>query len=365
MSKSNITMTLALAAMPFYLTMVSSNAYAKEKKVELAPACPIDGTLRTADPKLLERFKSLTGCVDQILLAPAAPSDYMDPDGTVIIRNINNPTGRHADLQDDDSNDVFEPRFANMSSEDSGGDSNNAVTNKKRVKKERGALHEAPVNGASKSAKTEYVAYGAASASPNLAGTGIMVRIVPEEEKMQSAAYMPNAQFAANIPTSGLDGSSQVAAGDAGILSMRPQSFRTQYDDTISQIAVTHRIDPLLLHAVIYQESRYKQRAVSQVGAQGLMQIMPGTGRMLGVHPSNLNDPMTNIDAGARLLRKLYYRYDGNFELVLAAYNAGEGAVQKYGNRIPPYRETQDYVKKVMARYYFLLTEQNGVAPAQ
>jgi soluble lytic murein transglycosylase-like protein len=93
------------------------------------------------------------------------------------------------------------------------------------------------------------------------------------------------------------------------------------------------------------------------------MQIMPGTGRLLGVQPAHLNDPTTNVDAGARLLRRLYYKYDGNFDLVLAAYNAGEGAVQKYGNRVPPYRETQDYVKKVMQRYNKLLAEQSGMAP--
>jgi soluble lytic murein transglycosylase-like protein len=69
------------------------------------------------------------------------------------------------------------------------------------------------------------------------------------------------------------------------------------------------------------------------------------------------------VDAGARLLRKLYYKYDGNFDLVLAAYNAGEGAVAKYGNRIPPYRETQNYVKSVMARYYKLVGEQSKDGP--
>jgi soluble lytic murein transglycosylase-like protein len=80
------------------------------------------------------------------------------------------------------------------------------------------------------------------------------------------------------------------------------------------------------------------------------------------VHPAHLNDPVINVDAGARLLRRLYFKYDGNFDLILAAYNAGEGAVQKYGNRVPPYRETQNYVKMVMQRYNKLLAEQNGAA---
>jgi soluble lytic murein transglycosylase-like protein len=114
---------------------------------------------------------------------------------------------------------------------------------------------------------------------------------------------------------------------------------------------------------VIHQESAYRNRAVSHAGAQGLMQIMPGTGRMLGVRPSDLHDPAANVDAGARLLKQLYFKYDGNFDLVLAAYNAGEGAVAKYGNKIPPYRETQNYVKSVMTRYYKLVEEQGKVAP--
>ena len=331
---------------------------AKEKTVAVPPPCPIDGTLRTADPKLLERFSALAGCTDQLLVAPATPADYIDPDGTVIIRDRQGSQGRQADLDSDDGSD-YSPKYASAEptvQETSDVFGSPSKANKKRNKND----------GRSKSSGTaEYTAYGAASVSPSLSGTGIMVRIIPEAEPLMPAAFEPNAQFAVNTQSSDFDASTPVATGDTGILSMRPQSFRTRYDDMISNVAISHRIDPLLLHAVIYQESRYRQTAVSHVGAQGLMQIMPGTGRMLGVHPSNLHDPMTNIDAGARLLRKLYYRYNGNFDLVLAAYNAGEGAVQKYGNRIPPYRETQNYVKQVMARYYVLLAEQNGVAPAQ
>jgi soluble lytic murein transglycosylase-like protein len=331
---------------------------AKEKKIAVPPPCPIDGTLRTADPKLLERFSALAGCSDQLLVAPATPADYIDPDGAVIIRDRQGAQGRQADLDGDEDSD-YRPKYASAAttmSETQDVFGKSSKMNKKRSKKD---------GDSKKRGIAEYSAYGAASASPNLSGTGIVIRIVPEDEPLVPAAFPQNAQFAVNTQQGGFDPSTPVAAGDTGILSMRPQSFRTRYDDMISNVAISHRIDPLLLHAVIYQESRYRQTAVSHVGAQGLMQIMPGTGRMLGVHPSNLNDPMTNIDAGARLLRKLYYRYNGNFELVLAAYNAGEGAVQKYGNRIPPYRETQNYVKQVMARYYVLLAEQNGVAPAQ
>ena len=90
------------------------------------------------------------------------------------------------------------------------------------------------------------------------------------------------------------------------------------------------------------------------------MQIMPATGAALGVATPDLVIPESNVDAGARLIKKLYYKYSGNFQLVLAAYNAGEGAVQKYGNRIPPYTETQNYVKRVLAHYDRLVTDAVG-----
>lgn len=123
------------------------------------------------------------------------------------------------------------------------------------------------------------------------------------------------------------------------------------FDASIFQSAAAHRVDPLFLHAIIATESAHNPKAVSHVGARGLMQIMPATGSTLGVQRVALFDPAINVDAGARLLKRLQKRYGRNFDLILSAYNAGEGAVAKYGNRIPPYRETQDYVKKVMARY--------------
>lgn len=125
----------------------------------------------------------------------------------------------------------------------------------------------------------------------------------------------------------------------------------TPYDTHILRTAAAYKVDPLFLHAIIATESRHDHRAVSRVGARGLMQIMPGTGRTLGVDEGALFDPAVNVDAGARLLKRLQKRYGRNFDLILSAYNAGEGAVAKYGNRIPPYRETQAYVKSVMARY--------------
>lgn len=141
------------------------------------------------------------------------------------------------------------------------------------------------------------------------------------------------------------------------ILAMRPISYRTQHDAVIQRVAERQRIDPLFLHAVITQESGYKATATSHAGARGLMQLMPATGRALGLSPLHFGVPEGNVDAGARLLRRLYGRYS-DFNLALAAYNAGEGAVAKYGNRIPPYAETQHYVRAVMARYSKLVAEQ-------
>ncbi|SFJ68135.1 Transglycosylase SLT domain-containing protein [Caulobacter sp. UNC279MFTsu5.1] len=112
-------------------------------------------------------------------------------------------------------------------------------------------------------------------------------------------------------------------------------------------------IDPDLLRAVMHVESRGDAAAVSPKGARGLMQIMPATARRFGVREPlvELSDPMVNIRTGAAYLKTLQRRFGNNLELVLAAYNAGEGAVIKYGLKTPPYRETQGYVTSVMGQY--------------
>jgi soluble lytic murein transglycosylase-like protein len=111
-----------------------------------------------------------------------------------------------------------------------------------------------------------------------------------------------------------------------------------------------YRLDYQLLTALIYVESRFQPQARSPKGALGLMQIMPATGARYGVDaPQQLLIPEVNIDVGARYLRDLQQRFEGQVELMLAAYNAGEAAVERYGNRIPPYPETQDYVRRILA----------------
>ena len=111
--------------------------------------------------------------------------------------------------------------------------------------------------------------------------------------------------------------------------------------------AERHAINPALVRAVIQAESAWNTRAVSHKGALGLMQLMPETATALGV--ADPFDPAQNIQAGVRYLKWLLDRYDGNAELALAAYNAGPGAVDKYGRKIPPYRETQAYVRKIVS----------------
>lgn len=108
-------------------------------------------------------------------------------------------------------------------------------------------------------------------------------------------------------------------------------------------------IDPYLVFLIIEKESRFRPRALSPKGAMGLMQLMPGTARRLGVRRPY--DPVENIRAGTQYMRELMDMFGGKVDLVLASYNAGEGAVLKYGRSVPPYRETRDYVKTIGKRY--------------
>jgi hypothetical protein len=120
-------------------------------------------------------------------------------------------------------------------------------------------------------------------------------------------------------------------------------------DELIAAAATRYRLDPRLIVAVMRQESSFNPRAVSPKGARGLMQLMPATAARFGV--KDIHDPAQNIDGGARYLRFLLDNFNGNLELALAGYNAGENAVARYGNRIPPYRETMDYVQRISAHY--------------
>ena len=124
---------------------------------------------------------------------------------------------------------------------------------------------------------------------------------------------------------------------------LEPPPIPEQYRELVTRTAAKHGVDARVVNALIQVESAYHSRAVSRKGARGLMQLMPATGRKYGA--LDLFDPKVNIDAGVQHLKKLLARYD--LPLALAAYNAGEAAVDRFGG-IPPFRETQDYVTRIL-----------------
>jgi soluble lytic murein transglycosylase-like protein len=120
-------------------------------------------------------------------------------------------------------------------------------------------------------------------------------------------------------------------------------------DSYIEAACARYNVDPLLIYAQMNQESSFKLKATSNKGASGLMQLMPATALRFGVR--NIYNPKQNIEAGVKYMRWLLDKFGGDVRLALAGYNAGEGSVMKYGNRIPPYRETRSYVARITAHY--------------
>lgn len=145
------------------------------------------------------------------------------------------------------------------------------------------------------------------------------------------------------------DGQASVGAARVARLFMPAQADILRYSSIIDAASKTHGVDGALVHAVITAESGYNAAAVSKAGARGLMQLMPDTAARYGVR--NIHDPRENINGGVRYLRDLITMFKGNIELAVAAYNAGENAVIRHGNRIPPYAETVHYVPKVLGFY--------------
>jgi soluble lytic murein transglycosylase-like protein len=127
-----------------------------------------------------------------------------------------------------------------------------------------------------------------------------------------------------------------------------PSSGDHDLDLIIFRAGKRHGVDPRFIHAVIWQESKYKVKAKSHAGAQGYMQLMPGTAKRFGC--TDAYNTEENIEAGTKYLRFLLKRFNGNVSLALAGYNAGEGSVDKYSG-IPPYSETQNYVRIITSRY--------------
>lgn len=160
--------------------------------------------------------------------------------------------------------------------------------------------------------------------------------------------YVPSSAPLTQPTSMNVGGASIPSASMSGALS----GFTTgnaAVDSYIVDSGGRNGVDPLLLYAIMHQESTFKPRAMSYKGARGLMQLMPGTALRFGV--TNIWDPKQNIEGGTRYMRFLLDLFDGDVNLALAGYNAGEGAVMKYGYRVPPYSETQEYVRRISRRY--------------
>ena len=132
-------------------------------------------------------------------------------------------------------------------------------------------------------------------------------------------------------------------------------------DNYIVESGKRNSVDPLLLYSIMHQESSFKPRAMSNKGARGLMQLIPSTASRFGV--TNIWDPKQNIEGGARYMRFLLNLFNGDVRLALAGYNAGEGAVMKYGYQVPPYSETREYVRRIGNRYS-LIRDPEAIAQA-
>lgn len=180
------------------------------------------------------------------------------------------------------------------------------------------------------------------------------MRLSPSTTRLRSAKFGPFAIFFlflfANL--TGVLSSPVLAPAGNGAAETMPLDIPSSGDQSLDWIifraAEREGLDPRFVHAVIWQESKYDVHARSGAGAQGLMQLMPATARRFGC--TDPGDPAANIQAGTKYLSWLIKRFDGNVELALAGYNAGEGSVDKY-HGIPPFNETQNYVRTITTRY--------------
>jgi soluble lytic murein transglycosylase-like protein len=183
---------------------------------------------------------------------------------------------------------------------------------------------------------------------------GVVLSAVPAFAQLRTRVDANGIEWITN-PSTGKAAAIQLLPAAAASLTTEPNRLSTSrsagssresaYDDLIREHAAHYDVNPGLVRAVVQVESNFNPNAVSAKGALGLMQLMPATARQLGVE--NPFDPSENIRGGTAYLRQLLDRYDGSTRLALAAYNAGPGAVDKYGETVPPYRETRDYVARV------------------
>lgn len=168
--------------------------------------------------------------------------------------------------------------------------------------------------------------------------------VQPFQEVLKSTAQSQFGSLLTNQPITSV----QAQISQPPELRDYAKTSKPQLLSMISQISRKHGVDEKLVQALIKQESGFNPKATSHCGAKGLMQLMPGTAKTLGV--TDAYNPVQNVDGGVRHLKWLLSKYNGNIILALAAYNAGSGAVDKYDG-VPPYAETQNYVKSILRNY--------------
>lgn len=179
--------------------------------------------------------------------------------------------------------------------------------------------------------------------------TGEFGSLLLNPQSMRVNANIVKTQNPTNTLNNALRELQEIKISESGeVTSVRPTSNNHQLLNMISQISQKHGVDENLIKAVIKQESGFNTRAKSKAGAMGLMQLMPATAASLGVKdPFN---PVQNVEGGVKYLKSMLNKYNGNVILALAAYNAGPSAVDKYDG-VPPYAETQNYVKNILSNY--------------